>query len=83
MARTAKEHPTTWLQPECKNKHEINPSVPQQEEQTDATEGKDIVDFNSNVDYEGSEPKNKPVAQQQKEEDSYAKIELPQDGTFC
>ena len=30
---------------------------PQQEDQSDATEGKDIADYDLDVDYEGSEPK--------------------------
>ena len=40
---------------------------PQQEGQPDATEGKNIVDYNANVDCEGSEPRNEPVAQDQSE----------------
>ena len=35
---------------------------PQQEDQPDATEGKDIADYNPDVGYEGSEPKVKQSA---------------------
>ena len=75
-------HPTIWLQSEGKEEPETNPSVPQQEEQPDATEGNDIVEYDPDIDYEGSEPKNEWVAQEQKEKDpgaKYAKMELPWD----
>ena len=58
---------------------ETNTSVPQQEKQPDAAEGKVIIDYNPDVDYEGSEPKNEPVAWEEKEENSdteYANIEM-------
>ena len=78
---TMRRHPTTWLQSKGKDKPETNPSVPQQEEQPDATEDKDIV-----VDYDpGSEPKSALVTQEQKEEDpnaEYGKMELLQQETF-
>ena len=37
---------------------------PQQEEQSYPTEGKGIVDYDPNVDYEGSEPKVEPDAKE-------------------
>ena len=46
---------------------ENNFSVPKQEEPPDITEGKVMVDYDWDVDYEGSESKNKPVAQEEKE----------------
>ena len=56
-------------QQEVAEESETNPSVPQQEEQPDSTEGKVIADYDPDLDYEGSEPKNEPVTQEQKEED--------------
>ena len=63
-----------------------NASVPQQEVQSDATEDEVIADYDPDVDYEGSEPDNKPVDQKNNEENSkaeYAKMEIPHTGTFC
>ena len=37
---------------------------PQQEEQPDAAEGKVIADYNSDIEYEGSELENELVAQE-------------------
>ena len=57
----------------------------QQEENLDATEGKVIADYNIDIDYEGSEPKNGPDAQEKKERDSdteYAEIKVSCSGTF-
>ena len=48
---------------------ETNSSVPQQEGQSDAKEGEVIADYDLDIDYEGSDPKNKLVAQAEKEED--------------
>ena len=58
--------------PEGAGESATNPCVPKQEEQPDATEGKVIVDYNPNIDYEGSEPEIEPVAQEEKEETSDA-----------
>ena len=58
---------------------------PQQEDQPDVTEGKDIADYDPDVDYEGSEPKVKQSAQEQREDDpdtEYVGMEIPQDGPF-
>ena len=59
---------------------------PQQEEQPDATGGKNIADYDPDVDYEWSEPEVEPVTQDQREVGSdaeYAKMEIPCDGTLC
>ena len=69
-----------WSQQEGAEEPETNPSVPQQEEQPDASEGKVIADYDPDVDYEGSEPKNEPVTQEEKEEDPDKKdafMEIP------
>ena len=53
---------------------------PLQEDQPDATEGNDIADYEPGIDYEGSEPKVKQCAQEQKEVDpdaEYAGMEVP------
>ena len=83
MARPVKGCTTPWSQIEC-TVPKSNLRVPQQEEQPNSIEGKVIVDYVSNIDYEGSEPENKTADQEEKEEDideEYAKIELPRDGT--
>ena len=82
MARPVRGQPTPWP-PEGAEEPDINP---QQEEQPDATEGNVVADYNLDVDYEGSEPKNEPVTQEEVEKNSnaeYAKMEVLQDGTFC
>ena len=57
MARTMRECLTTSLKSEGKeDKPETNTSVPQQEEHSDAGVGKDIIDYDLDKDYEGSEP---------------------------
>ena len=59
--------------------------APQQEGHPDDTEEKDIADYNPDVDYEGSEPKVEPVAQQQREVDpdrEHAKMEKHRNGTL-
>ena len=58
----------------------------QQEGQLDATGGKDIADYDLDIDYEGSEPKFQPVTQVEREADpdaEYAKMEIPLGGTLC
>ena len=74
------------MQPEGVEKPENIPSDPQQEEHPDTAEGKVIACFNLNVNYEGSEPKNETVAQEENEEHSdaeYEKMEIHHAGTFC
>ena len=84
MARLVRGCPTP--QPsEGAGEPETNSSVPQQEEQPDASEGKVIVDYDLHIDYERSDPKNEPVAQEKKDENSdaeYANMEVSQAGTF-
>ena len=73
-------------QKKCAKEPETSPSVPQQEEQPDATEGKVIVDYDLDIDYYGSASKNEPVTQEEKEENSdaeYTNVEITQDRTFC
>ena len=57
MARAVRGCPTPWSQQEGAER-ESNPSVPQQEEQPDTAKGKGIVDYDLDIDYEGSEPEN-------------------------
>ena len=82
MARTMRGCPTAWS-PEGMEDPETNPSFPQQEEQSGTAEDKVTVDYDPDIDYEGSDPHNESVAQDKKEENSdaeYANIEIPQDG---
>ena len=60
MARTIRGCLITRSQQEGEEQPDEDP---QQEGQLDATEGKDIADFNPGVDYEGSEPEVEPVVQ--------------------
>ena len=76
-------HLTPWPL-EGTGEPEANPSVPQQEEQPDATEGEAIVDYDLDVDYEGLEHENEPVAQEEKEKISnaeYANSLAPSQGS--
>ena len=44
------------------------------------------MNYDPDLDYEGLEPENEPVAQEEKEQypdAEYAKMKLPQNGTFC
>ena len=66
MARPVRGHLMPWSQQEDAEEPETNLSVPQQEEQPDAAEGEIIADYNPDVDYEGLEPTNEPVAQEEK-----------------
>ena len=83
MARPVRGHPTTRSQQEGVEEPERDP---QQEDQPDATEGKDIADYNPDVGYEGSEPKAEQSAQEQSEVDpdaEYGEMKISQDGTLC
>ena len=51
MAGTVRGCPTAQLQPEGTEEPQTNTSVPQQERQADATEGKVIADYKLDVDY--------------------------------
>ena len=82
MARPVRGHPTARSQQEGIEEPERDP---QQEDQPDATGGKDIADYDLDVDYEGSEPKAKQSAQEQREVDpdaEFVEMEIPQDGTL-
>ena len=77
---------TARSQPEGTEQPETDPGVLQQEKQPDAAEGNVITDYDLDVDYEGSDPQNKPDSQEEKEENSdaeYAKMEIPHDETVC
>ena len=60
MARQLRGCPTARLQQEGAEEPERDPY---HGEQPDATEGKEIADYDLDVDYEGSEPKVEPDAQ--------------------
>ena len=82
MARTMRGCTTVQLQTRGAEEPETDP---QQDEQPDATEGKVIVGYNPDIDYERLEPKNEPLAQAEKEENTDAKftnMEIPQAETF-
>ena len=66
MARPVMGCPMPWSLQEGTEEPETNPSVPQQEKQPDAAEGKVIADYDQDISYEGPELKNKPVAQEEK-----------------
>ena len=66
MAMPVMGCPTARLQQEGAEEPERDP---QQEEQPDTTEGKDIVDYNLDIYCDGSEPKKEPVTQEQREVD--------------
>ena len=58
---------------------------PQQEDQPDAAEGKDIADYNLDIDCVGSVPEVEPVMQDERKVDpdaEYANMEIPHDGTI-
>ena len=72
-------HPTSWP-PEGTDESKTNPSVLQQEEQPDSAEGEVIVDYDLDIDCEGSKQKNEPIAQEEQQENSdaeYANMEIP------
>ena len=86
MVRIMRGYPTAWSQPEGAEGPETNAIIPQQEYQPDTTEGKVIADYGLDIEYEGSEPKNEPDVQEEKEENSdaeYVNMEVPCDETFC
>ena len=77
MARLVRGRPRARSQQESAEEPERDP---QQDEQPDTAEGKDIVDYALNIAYEGSQPKNEQVAQEQSEVDldaEYEKMEWP------
>ena len=70
MAQTMDGNPAAWSQQEGAEEPKTNPSVPQQEEQPDVIEDEVIVDYDPDVDYEGSGLKIQPDVQKEKEENS-------------
>ena len=85
MMRTMRGRPTTWLQSKGKDEPETIINTPHQEGHPDTAKGRDIADYTPDIDYEGSEPKVEPVAQEQREVDpdeEYAKMEMPRNGTL-
>ena len=82
MDRPVRGCPTARSQQEGVEEPEWDPH---QEDQPDATEGKDIADYNPDVGYERSEAKVEQSAQEQREVDpdaEYVNMEIPQEGTF-
>ena len=80
--QTVKGHPTARSQQEGVEEPDRDH---QQEDQQDTTGGKDLADYDPDVDYEGSEPKVKQHAQEQKKLDTdteYVEMEIPWDGTL-
>ena len=63
MARPMRGHPIAGLQQEGTKEPQTNPSVPWQEEQSDAAEGEVIACYDLDIDYkpEGSDPEIKAV----------------------
>ena len=54
MARTMRGCPTAQTQPKGAKEPETNPSDSRQEDQSDTTEGKVIIDYNRDIDDEGT-----------------------------
>ena len=80
MARPVRGCPTARLQQEDADKPE---RYPQQREQPDTTEDKDIADYDLDVNYEGSEPKVETDVHEQREVDLDAenvKMKCPEVG---
>ena len=67
MARTMMGYLTTWSQSEGKDEPETILNAPQQEGHPDATVGRDVTDYDPDIDYEGLEPKVESFAQKQRE----------------
>ena len=77
MARPLSGRPTARSQQEGVEEHERDP---QQGEQPDATGGKDIADYDPDIDCEGPEPEVEQSAQEQREVDpdaEFAEMEIP------
>ena len=66
MARTVKGHLTARLHTDGAEEAEINPSVPQQQKQPDATEGNVIADYYPYVRMMGQKTKISQIAQDEK-----------------
>ena len=73
--------PTPWTQQGGTEEPETNTNVSQQEEQTDASEGEVVADYDPDVDYkpEGSDPEIEALNGEEENNDAeYAKMELLQ-----
>ena len=84
MARPVRRHPTPWPQ-EGADEPETNVSVARQGGQRGAREGKEIANYDPDVDYksEGSDPDIEAVNEEEENsETEYAKMDLPQDRTL-
>ena len=82
MARPVRGCLSAGLQQEGTEEPERDP---QQEDQPDATEGKDIADYDPDIDCEVSEPKVEQSAQEQRKVDpdaEYVEMDIPSDGTL-
>ena len=88
MARAMRGCLTAWLQQEGAAKSWNNVSILWLEEQADAKEGKVMVYYKPDINYEpeGSDPNDEPDAQGEEEEENsdveYAKVEIPFQGTL-
>ena len=80
MARLVRGCPTARSQQEGTEEPERDP---QQGEQPDVTEGKDIADYDLDADYEGTEPNVEPDAQEQREVDPDAEYDECKDVTLA
>ena len=77
MARPVRECPTARSQQDGIEELERDPL---QEDQQDATGGKDIAEYNLDIDYEGSEPEVKQSAKEQSKVEldaEFAEMEIP------
>ena len=71
-----------WSQQEGAGEPKMKVSAPQEGGQADTTRGKDIADYNPDIDYkpEGSDPDMKAFDEEEENSDAeYAKMELPQE----
>ena len=87
MVRTMRENPTAWSQLEGIVEPENNTSGPHLEKQEDIVEGKVRVEYKLDVNNkpEGPDPNDKPVTQEEGEDNShaeYVKIEHHCQGTL-
>ena len=83
MARLVRGCPTTRQQQEGAEEPEWEP---QQEDQPDATNHKEIADYDPDIDYEGTDLEVEPVAQEEREvnpDKEYANMDTPHDVTLC
>ena len=85
MAATIRGCLILQLQPEGTEEPQTNISIPQQERQLDAAEGKVVADYELDINYqsEGWDPEIEAVHDKEENSDAeYAKMELPGVGTL-